>query len=137
MLEFNDMKKLILLSVVILSLVGCSSSPKLYPNQKLQSVGKEQAEADIEKCKELADNYLESSKGKQVAKGAGSGAIVGAAVGGAFGLLTGNFGRGLGQGAVMGGAGGAAGGAISPDQLKRNFVNKCLAERGYEVIGWD
>lgn len=137
MLVFEHMKKLILASILIMSLVGCASKPQLYPNHKLKSVGKDQANQDIEDCTQLAENYLESGKGKQIAKGAGAGAVVGAAVGGAFGLLTGNVGRGLGQGAVMGGAGGAAGAAVSPDQIKRNFVNKCLAERGYEVIGWN
>lgn len=130
------MKKLIV-SFVLLSLVGCASGPQLYPNEKLKRVGKDQADRDIKECENMADNYLKSSKGKQVAKSAGAGAVVGAAVGGAFGLLTGNVGRGLGQGAVIGGAGGAARGAVSPDQIKRNFVNRCLAEKGYEVIGWD
>lgn len=131
------MKKLTLISLLVLSLVGCASGPQLYPNSKYESVGKEGAKKDIEECTQRAEAFLESSKGKQVAKGAGAGALVGAAVGGAFGLLTGNVGRGLGHGAVMGGAGGAAGAAVSPDQIKRNFVNRCLAERGYEVIGWN
>jgi hypothetical protein len=131
------MKKLIFISIAILSFLGCASKPQLYPNQKLQAVGKDRADQDIKQCTELADNYLKSGKGKQIAKSAGGGAIFGAAVGGAFGLLTGNVGRGLGQGAVVGGAGGAAQGALTPDQVKRNFINKCLAEKGYEVIGWD
>lgn len=131
------MKKIIPFLIVILSLVGCASKPQLYPNEKLKSVGKDRAAQDIEECTDLAENYLESSKGKQVAKGAGAGAVVGAAVGGAFGLLTGNVGRGLVRGGTMGAAGGAASGAVSPDQVKRNFVNKCLSERGYEVIGWN
>ncbi len=131
------MKKILFVSILILSLVGCASGPQLYPNSKYESVGEEGAKQDIAQCTQRAEAFLKSSKGKQVAKGAGSGAVVGAAVGGAFGLLTGNVGRGLGQGAVMGGAGGAAGAAVSPDQVKRNFVNRCLAERGYEVIGWN
>jgi outer membrane lipoprotein SlyB len=129
--------KNILLFTIVLTLCACASSPQLYPNQKLQTVGKEQADKDIKQCTELAETYLKSSKGKQVAKSAGAGAIVGGAIGGAFGLLTGNVGRGVVRGAAVGGVGGAASGAVSPDQLKKNFINKCLAERGYEVIGWD
>lgn len=135
------MKKIITASLMTLTLtlilMGCASKPQLYPNHKLQKVGKEKADQDIKQCTELADNYLESGAGKKIAKSAGAGAVVGAAVGGALGLFTGNVGRGLVQGGAVGGVAGGAQGAMSPDQIKKNFVNKCLAERGYEVIGWD
>ena len=123
--------------LILLLLVSCASRPKLYPNQKLKSVGKEASQKDIEFCIAEADKYLESSKGKQIAKGAGGGAAIGAAIGAVSGLFTGNLGRGLVQGGAMGAAGGAVGGAISPDQLKRRYVNQCLAEEGYQVLGWD
>jgi outer membrane lipoprotein SlyB len=116
---------------------SCASKPKLYPNTKLKSVGKELAQKDINKCMQEADDYLESSKGKQIAKGAGAGAAIGAAMGAVSGMFSGNMGRGLVRGGAVGAAGGAAAGAISPDQIKRRFVNECLAEKGYQVIGWD
>lgn len=127
--------KLILLTLVVL--VGCSSKPKLYPNEKYKTEGKKAAEVEINRCIEDADAYLESSKGKQVAKGAGAGAAIGAAMGAVGGLFTGNLGGGLVRGGAIGAAGGGTAGAISPDQLKRRYVNHCLAEKGYEVIGWD
>jgi outer membrane lipoprotein SlyB len=37
----------------------------------------------------------------------------------------------------MGGVGGGTASALSPDEIKRNFINKCLAGKGYEVLGWD
>jgi hypothetical protein len=52
-------------------------------------------------------------------------------------MFSGNMGRGLVRGGAMGAAGGTAAGAVSPDELKRRFVNQCLAEKGYQVIGWD
>jgi uncharacterized membrane protein len=118
-------------------LTACASRPQLYPNQKLKSVGKEAAKKDIDQCIADADTYLESSKGKQVAKGAGAGAAIGAAMGAVGGLFTGNLGRGLIRGGAIGAAGGGAAGALSPDQIKRNYVNQCLAEKGYRVLGWD
>lgn len=121
----------------IVFLVSCSSRPKLYPNQKLKSVGKEVSQKDIDQCLSDADEYLESSKGKQVAKGAGAGAAIGAAMGGVAGMFTGNLGQGLVRGGAIGAAGGGAAGAISPDQLKRRYVNQCLSEKGYQVLGWD
>ncbi len=117
--------------------VSCASRPQLYPNQKLKSVGKEHAEEDVERCMADSEAYLKSSKGKQVAKGAGAGAAIGAAMGAVGGLFTGNLGGSLIRGGAVGAAGGAAVGGLSPDQLKRRYVNQCLGDEGYRVIGWD
>lgn len=127
------MKYLILLSL----LVACASRPELYPNEKYKSIGKKAAKEDIDKCIKDAEEYLKDSKGKQVAKGAGFGASVGAAMGAIGGAFTGNFGGGLVRGAAIGAGGGAAAGAASPDVVKKNYVNQCLADQGYQVIGWD
>lgn len=135
------MKKYFSILVLILALstllAGCSSRPQLYPNEKLKTVGKDAAENDINQCIADGDAYLESSKGKQITKGAGGGAAIGAAMGAVTGLFTGNVGRGLVQGGAIGAAGGATAGAISPDQLKHRYVNQCLADKGYQVLGWD
>ncbi len=130
------MKKFTLLFSLLI-LCSCSSSPVLYPNSKYESVGKEVAEADIKACTEKAEQFLASSKGKQILKGAGGGAAVGSAVGAVTGLFTGDFLRGLTQGAATGAAAGGTVGAISPDQLKRRFIEQCLSRAGYQVIGWD
>jgi hypothetical protein len=122
---------------LILLVMSCASRPSLYPNQKLKTVGKEASQKDIDRCIAEADDYLKSSKGKQVAKSAGAGAAIGAAIGAVGGMFTGNMGRGLVRGGAMGAAGGAAAGAVSPDELKKRYVNQCLAEKGYQVIGWD
>ncbi len=116
---------------------ACASHPQLYPNDKLKTVGKEAAHADIESCEHDADAYLESSKGKQIASGAGKGAVIGAAIGGVSGLFGGGFGRGLITGGAVGGAAGGTSGALSPDQVKHNFVDQCLHDKGYQVIGWN
>lgn len=123
--------------LLLLVMTSCASRPQLYPNQKLKAVGKEESRKDVDACIADAETYLESSKGKQIAKGAGGGAAVGAAMGAVVGMFTGNLGRGLVRGGAIGAAGGGAAGAISPDQLKRNYVNQCLADKGYRVIGWD
>ncbi|WPU64746.1 hypothetical protein [Peredibacter starrii] len=123
--------------LLLILVVSCASKPQLYPNQKLKSVGKETAKKDTDQCIADADAYLESSKGKQVAKGAGAGAAIGAAMGAVSGVFTGNMGRGAVRGGAIGAAGGGTAGAIKPDELKRRYVNQCLAEKGYQVIGWD
>ena len=118
-------------------LSACASRPQLYPNQKLKSVGKEAAKSDVDQCMADADAYLESSKGKKIARGAGAGAAIGAAMGAVGGLFTGNLGGSLLRGGAIGAAGGGAAGALSPDEVKRHYVNQCLGEKGYNVIGWD
>ena len=123
--------------ILALLLVSCASKPQLYPNQKLKSVGKEAAKKDIDRCMAEADEYLESSKGKKIAKSAGTGAALGAAIGAVGGMFTGNMGRGLVRGGAMGAAGGGAAGALSPDEIKRRYVNQCLSDKGYRVLGWD
>ena len=131
-----NITRIFLLSLTLLAF-GCSSSPKLYPNKEYEKVGKAKADKDVEKCMAKADIFLESSKGKQILKGAGKGSIFGAVIGGVTGLLTGDIVQGLASGAVIGGAAGATGEAISPDRLKQSFVNRCLSKKGYEVIGWN
>lgn len=124
---------------IILSFLatGCASRPKLYPNATLKERGKVASEADINNCLSDADKYLESSEGKKIAKSAGFGAIVGGAIGAVAGVFTGNISGGAAQGAAMGGVGGGVSGAMSPDELKHHYVNQCLSDKGYHVLGWD
>lgn len=129
------MKHFILLAALLLT--SCASRPQLYPNAKLKSVGKEAAKKDVDKCIADANEYLESSKGKKVAKSAGAGAAIGAAIGAVGGLFTGNLGGGLVRGGAIGAGGGAAAGALSPDEIMHRYVNQCLSEQGYRVLGWD
>lgn len=123
--------------LLLLFLLSCASKPILYPNQKFKTVGKKNAKQDINACMADADEFLESSKGKQILKGAGRGSIFGAVLGGVTGLITGDVQGSALRGAAFGGAAGATGEAISPDRLKRSYTNQCLAKEGYQVIGWD
>lgn len=123
--------------ILLFILVSCASRPQLYPNQKLKSVSEKKAERDVDQCMDDADKYLKSGKAKNVAKSAGGGAAIGAAIGAVGGMFTGNLGGGLVRGGAMGAAGGTAVGALTPDQVKHNYVNQCLGEQGYQVIGWD
>lgn len=125
------------LLLVLLTVSACASKPKLYPNEKLKSVGKEVAQKDIDQCIAEGDMYLETSEAKRITKGAGRGAVVGAAMGAVFGAFTGSLGRGALTGGAVGAAGGGASTAMSPDQLKQRYVNHCLGEKGYHVLGWD
>ena len=123
--------------ILLLLLVSCASKPVLYPNKKYKSVGKEAASKDIETCMADADQFIDSPRGKKILKSAGKGSILGGAIGAISGLLTGDIGGSIVSGAAIGATAGGVGEAISPDDLKRAYVNRCLKEKRYEVIGWD
>lgn len=132
---------LLLISVIFIFLGGCAGrgGPVLYPNAHLNAVGKEQAEIDIAGCERLANEYIKTNPGGDVAAGTAAGGAAGAFVGGAAGAVTGNIGKGAG----IGGAAGAAAGLVrgiskssKPSQVYKNFVSRCLKGKGYEPIGW-
>jgi uncharacterized membrane protein len=124
-------------------LAGCASAPPkpvLYPNSHMQRVGQVQADQDIAACKQLAHaSGVAEKKDGEVGKKAVGGAAVGGATAGAWGLVRGD----AGQRALAGAAAGAAAGTVrggmqaaETSPIFKNFVNRCLRERGYEVIGW-
>lgn len=124
-------------------LCACAAQrPVLYPNEHLRSVGETAAQRDVDDCVQLAtESGVESaSRGGDAAKSGAVGATIGAATGAVVGAIFGNAGRGAATGAVGGGV--SAGLATlfyagKPDPLTRQFVNRCLNEKGYDPIGWD
>jgi outer membrane lipoprotein SlyB len=132
-------KRCLILTMLILS--ACADKrPVLYPNAHLKQVGHATAQADIDACIQYAvDNDAAANKGEEIAKSTAGGAAVGGAVGAATGAVLGNLGRGAAAGAAGGAAGGATRGILKsgdPDPVFKNFVNRCLKEKGYEPIGW-
>ena len=120
-------------------LAACATRPIVYPNEKLRESGQVAVQEDTDACLAEADAYLEDGRVPETAKRTGEGAVVGGAVGAAVGAVRGSVGRG----AAAGAAGGAAGGLVhglfhwrDPDPVEQRYVERCLAERGYEVIGW-
>lgn len=121
--------------------VGCSGPrPILYPNGHLQQVGSDEAEQDVDECKQLAEDYVPEHDASTVA----GNTAVGAGSGGAIGAVSGAIGGGVGIGAAIGAATGATIGFIrglfqasQPTPAYKSFVNRCLSERGYDSIGWD
>ena len=93
------------------------------------------AQADIDQCIKLAaDHGLEKNAEKNVAVSTAKGATTGAVVGGAGGAVEGRPGKGA--------AGGSAGmmheawKSGDPDDIERRFIEQCLRDKGYQVIGW-
>lgn len=133
------MRTLLALFAVLL-LVGCAASrPTLYPNDHLLQVGNEQAEWDIDECRRMADDYVKQNPAGDVATGTLLGAASGAAIGAVGGAIAGNAGTWAAAGAGMGATTGLLGGlfrASEPSPVYKQFVNRCLTEKGYEPLGW-
>ena len=118
--------------MLCLTLVGCAASrPALYPNAHLNQVGPEQAGWDIAECRQRADAYIASGGAGQVVGSTVVGGGAGAAVGAAGGAVRGAAGTGATAGFLRG-----LFKAREPSPVYKNFVNRCLAEKGYEPIGW-
>jgi outer membrane lipoprotein SlyB len=124
----------------ILLLIGCAASrPTLYPNDHLKQVGNEQAQRDIDECRQMAGDYVKQNPGAEVAKDTLLGAAAGAAIGAVGGAVAGDAGTWAAAGAGMGATSGLIRGlfgASEPSPVYKQFVNRCLAERGYESLGW-
>lgn len=120
----------------LLFLCSCASKPVLYPNQTYKNRGEEVAKAETKICLDDAESFLKSSKGQAIVKDAGRGSLVGGAIGIVSGFFSGDMIGSIGRGAAVGAAAGGAASAVSPDQLKQAYVNRCLTEKGYEVVGW-
>jgi len=133
-----------ILIAACLLIVGCAGpKPILYPNAHLNNIGQEQADRDISECQAIAKKYASSSNaGENIASSTVMGAGMGAASGAVGGAISGS----AGSGSMIGAAAGATVGLIrglfqiqrtGPNRTYTNFVDRCLAERGYESAGWD
>lgn len=127
---------------LVLIIAGCATQrPVLYPNYKFKRVGNEAAQRDVDKCMRLAEQYgVSPGRGDKVARGGGGGAAVGGATGAVAGAIGGrNVGDSVARGAAVGATAGGVGAAVRsdrPSEAYRGFVERCLRERGYDVIGW-
>jgi hypothetical protein len=80
------------------------------------------------------------SKGGEVARNTIGGGALGAATGAVGGAVVGSAGSGSAIGAASGAAAGFLRGLFSRSESNQGyvaFVNQCLPERGYEVVGWE
>lgn len=137
----KDLLRVMLVGAVVWSILACAAKrPVLYPDARLEAVGPEAAQQDIDDClqKAAAAGYSSNSGGK-VAGSTAVGAAAGAAVGAAVGAVAGRAGAGAAMGAAGGGTGGLIRGLFGSrdlDPVQRRFVDQCLKDKGYEVIGW-
>lgn len=135
-------------------LPGCASTgsaspsarPVLYPNATLNRVGEAQGRAEADACMARAATagLTPAENTNAVARGAGVGAATGGVAAAVGALITGRGGEGVVRagvgGAAVGGSAGAVQGAFRNDRPSgtyRTFVQRCLGEKGFDVIGWN
>lgn len=123
---------------IIFCFTGCVSKPVLYPNAYYKMVGEEQADKDITSAMNKADDLDLNSKWKEDVVNEGKDAARGAAIGTGYGLYRGD----IGLGAVAGAVAGFLWAMVSwmfpskPTPVYKNYVDKDLKDKGYDVIGW-
>ena len=123
-------------------LMACAPQrPVMYPNQKLKSVDEQVLKQDVDECLQLSEKAgHKTDPGQAVASETAKKGAKGAAVGAAVGAVGGNVGKGAGYGAAGGAAAGMMDGIFKSGELKpvqRRFVEQCLTDKGYQVIGWE
>ncbi len=134
----------IFLLLPVLLLTACASGPKrpvFYPNAHSRSVDRAQMDRDIDACMARAQEAgVSRHQENQVAKKAATGALIGGVTTGAWGIVRGDAGERALAGALAGAAGGGVAGAMASNKLSptfKRFVERCLKEQGYDVIGWE
>ncbi|MCB1859079.1 MAG: glycine zipper family protein [Gammaproteobacteria bacterium] len=130
--------------LLLVALVGCAGSekrPVFYPNAYTIAVGKEQSEQDIRQCMELARDWgIAEKRDGEVGQKAATGALLGGVSSGVWGLIRGDAGELALAGALAGGSVGGIKGAVDSREFNptfKRFVERCLSDRGYDVIGWE
>jgi len=127
--------------LLVALLCACATrQPVLYPDATLEQIGRDAAQAEVEECQRLAAEFQpDGSAGAEVATDTAVSAGAGAAAGAVGGAIRGS----PGLGAAVGAASGATWALVrsvfrrrEPDPIRKRFVERCLAERGYEVVGW-
>ena len=122
-----------------------SARPVLYPNAALNRVGDANARAEVDACmaRAQAAGLTPDEKNNEVAHRAGQGAAVGGVAAAVGALVTGrSVDRVIRNGAVgaaVGGSAGAVSGAMNEkaSTTYRHFVQRCVSEKGFDVIGWN
>jgi len=131
---------IIVLCITVIS--SCASKrPAAYPNAQLKRAGQAQFQTDIDECVKLANDYgVKNKQTGKVVKGTARDAAAGAAAGAVISAIVGgNIGQSTAAGAAGGGVIGLIRGIFDSDEpspVFRQYVDKCLRNKGYEVIGW-
>lgn len=152
-MSFSSVSPAALVIVAVAALAACaqtgpqssSAKPVLYPNETFNRMGAQAAQAHVQACegKAVGAGLTPRVEDNAVARSAAHGAAVGGTLGAVAGIFNGGISRvaeNAAKGVVAGGATGAVSGSFNndkPNPIYRNFVSRCVQEKGLEVIGWN
>jgi outer membrane lipoprotein SlyB len=154
-MTYNHIKFLawVLSLAAVATLTGCaatgpgspSARPVLYPNATLTRVGDAQGRVEADACMARATQagLTPDQSNNEVGRRAGQGAAAGGVAAAVGAIVTGRSSdliRAGAAGAAIGGSAGAVSGAFQNDKVNpvyRQFVQRCLTEKGFDVIGWN
>ncbi len=122
-----------------------SARPVIYSAAAPTAASQAQQNAQTDDCmgRAQAQGLTPDEKNNEAATRAGKGAAVGGVAAAVGALVTGRGIDGVvrsgAAGAAVGGAAGAVSGAVNerPSATYRNYVQRCLADKGFQVIGWN
>ena len=116
------------------------------PNATLNRVGEARGQQEVNACMSRARTagLTPTQNSNEVGRRAGEGAATAGVASAVGALITGRGGEGMLRAGTAGDAVGGSAGAVSgafhndkPNATYRNFVHRCLSEKGFEVIGWN
>lgn len=133
-------------ALLILLLSGCATmsrgakTPDFYPNETYTR-NPHEAQMASQQCMSLASQYIqEANRWQDAAKKGAVGAAVGAGTGAVGGtIMKAKVGRSTAAGAAVGGIIGVLSSLNDTNEHSpsyERFVERCLQNKGYEVLGW-
>lgn len=126
---------------LVAATVGCAARPVVYTDART-GAGDPRLERDIDECLTLARQHARegSALGREAARNTVGGAAVGGATGAVGGAIWGHAGRGAATGAAVGATSGLLRTIFrsrsGDDPVLRRYTERCLADRGHDVLGW-
>lgn len=118
--------KMLVVFTLLFAAAGCASKrPMLAPNEHFKVVGMATADRDIDECLRQAEKYVPPSTGRARKAGADTAALAeekppqDPAHAAASNIFRGFWNK------------------PEPPAVQKNFVNRCLREKGYSPMGWE
>jgi hypothetical protein len=122
-------------------ITGCATpQPVIYSNGR--QINEERLARDTAACRQRADQAVGLNQGRKgVAQKAAEGSVIGAVTGAVTGLFKGSneMWERAGIGLATGGVGVAVKAMVDlnkPDKVYEEYVERCMKERGHDILGW-
>jgi hypothetical protein len=138
---YKSLSKTLCAAFAAIVVTGCATpQPVIYSNGR--QVNEDRLARDTTACRQRADQAVGLNQGRKgVAQKAAEGGVIGAVTGAVTGMFksSNEMWERAGVGLATGGVGFAVKAMIDlnkPDKVYEEYVERCMKERGHEVLGW-